>query len=342
MFFMNYIQYFLVCFFLVYIFFFFAKKKKLFQIKKTNLHNNFTTNKDPYLLGGPVIFCFLIYYFNNDLFLIFFSFCFLVIGVSSDAKIINNPQIRLCLQTIATFLSVIFLDLFINNTKFLPLDFFLQYKIPNLIFVTFCILILINGCNFIDGLNNLLNSYIIVLIISIIILQTNTFIDIYFLKKFGILLFVLFIFNFFGKIFLGDSGSYLIGFIFAYILIKFSQSNQVSPYYIILLLWYPCFEVLFSIIRRLARNKKLQNPDTKHLHQLLWKFIQNNTKIQSSSSTHLITIGIINLYNFLIFNLANLINYHTQYLICLIFLNIFVYNFSYYFLFKSIIKKRSI
>ena len=44
---------------------------------------------------------------------------------------------------------------------------------------------------------------------------------------------VIYIFNFFGKMFLGDGGSYLISFVAGIILIKFSNDNSsVSPYFI--------------------------------------------------------------------------------------------------------------
>jgi UDP-N-acetylmuramyl pentapeptide phosphotransferase/UDP-N-acetylglucosamine-1-phosphate transferase len=51
---------------------------------------------------------------------------------------------------------------------------------------------------------------------------------------------------------MGDSGSYLIAIIIGIYLIKFYELNiLISPYYIALLLWYPAFENLFSLVRRL-------------------------------------------------------------------------------------------
>ena len=54
------------------------------------------------------------------------------------------------------------------------------------------------------------------------------------------------------KLFMGDSGAYVLGTICGYLLIKVHGENQeISPYFIILLFWYPCFENLFSIIRKI-------------------------------------------------------------------------------------------
>ena len=46
--------------------------------------------------------------------------------------------------------------------------------------------------------------------------------------------------NFYNKLFLGDNGSYALGFFYGVILINFYLSNQsISPFFIVLLLWYP-------------------------------------------------------------------------------------------------------
>ena len=57
---------------------------------------------------------------------------------------------------------------------------------------------------------------------------------------------------------LGDGGVYglacLIGIIAVYLS---NKSDAVSPYFIANLFWYPAFENLFSIIRRIISNKKI-------------------------------------------------------------------------------------
>ncbi len=64
-----------------------------------------------------------------------------------------------------------------------------------------------------------------------------------------LLLLIILAFNLNGKIILGDSGSYILGLFVGIYLINFSNQNiAVSPFFIILLLWYPCFELLFSMI----------------------------------------------------------------------------------------------
>ena len=114
-------------------------------------------------------------------------------------------------------------------------------------------MILINGTNFIDGLNGLVLSYYLVVVFIIFKLGLfelsvlNNF-DVYLIM---IVLSYLILFNIFNQLYIGDSGSYLIGFYIGYFLIQIYENSQIfSPYFIALLLWYPAFEILFSIIRK--------------------------------------------------------------------------------------------
>ena len=124
---------------------------------------------------------------------------------------------------------------------------------------------------------------------------------------------------------MGDSGAYLLSLFTGVYLINFSYNhNFVSPYFIILLLWYPCFELLFSMIRRSIYKSKTYKPDVLHLHQFIYNFIKS--KITSNDlMCHLFTSLSINFYNLIIFlssennwninNLSRLIKdtvYHTS------------------------------
>ena len=155
---------------------------------------------------------------------------------------------------------------------------------------------------------------------------------------FLIFLGLVFILNSINKIYLGDSGSYLLGFIFSIVMIEtYNLNENLSPFFIILLLWYPCFETLFSIIRKNIVKKCPMSPDTKHLHQLIYIFIMKKYKLRMFSS-NLISSNIINLYNFLIFLIAvnNISNSQTQ--ILLILLNLVVYTVIYFKIYFNKIK----
>jgi UDP-N-acetylmuramyl pentapeptide phosphotransferase/UDP-N-acetylglucosamine-1-phosphate transferase len=277
------------------------------------------------------LFFFILIFIYNFTFLNAFIFLIFLLGLSSDLNLISSPKLRLFLQSVFIFLFVYFSKLHVGSTRIYLLDLILDNIFLSYFFTTFCLLIVINGSNFIDGLNGLVLGYYgtILIIIFKLDLINNLNIDennfIYFIY----LIFCLFLFNIFDQLYIGDSGAYLLGFIVGFFLIMIYKTNEtISPFFIVLLLWYPCFENLFSIMRKFKFKKSPTFPDTKHFHQLLFYFIKKKYLKESLFSNNLASFSIL-LYNMIIFVLAsNYIN-NTQIQISLIFLNISIYIFLY-------------
>jgi UDP-N-acetylmuramyl pentapeptide phosphotransferase/UDP-N-acetylglucosamine-1-phosphate transferase len=299
-----------------------------------SFHKNITGNKKlilgPPLCGGIIIF---IAFFLDISFysLNIFIFFLLIIGVLSDLNTLTSPKLRILLQTAVVFSFVIILDLRIVDLRIAHVNPLLQITPISIMFTVFCILILINGINFIDGLNTLVLGYFILVLGAIIlvglkfnfILNENEFL-------FLIILVVLFIFNFFEKIYLGDSGSYIVGMTIAFFLLKFIYSNQVvSPYFICLLLWYPAFENLFTILRRLSCKRKTYKPDQQHLHQLLYFYFLKKFK-KNHFFTNIFSAVCINFFNLIIFAIAFNYFYSTKIMVVLLCISILIYLYSYY------------
>lgn len=76
-----------------------------------------------------------------------------------------------------------------------------------------------------------------------------------------------------GLIFLGDGGAYLIGFMIAELSILLVARNPaVSPWFPLLLSFYPIFETIFSMYRKkIKRGMSPGVPDGLHLHMLIYK-----------------------------------------------------------------------
>ncbi len=83
----------------------------------------------------------------------------------------------------------------------------------------------------------------------------------------------------FGKIFLGDGGAYLLGFMVAWIAVLLPARNpSVSAWAALLACGYPVLEVLFSIWRKYRRTGSHPGqPDKVHLHMLFYKRISKHT-----------------------------------------------------------------
>lgn len=87
-----------------------------------------------------------------------------------------------------------------------------------------------------------------------------------------------------GRIFLGDGGAYLLGFLLAEMAVLVVFRNQdVSPWFPLLLLIHPIFETFFSIYRR--RFIRAQSPgaaDALHLHTLIYRRVVSRSKYRSA------------------------------------------------------------
>ena len=88
----------------------------------------------------------------------------------SDIKRLNNVGLRFFLQLILIILFSKIIGIEIQTTKIDFVDQILSYEYINIIFVTFCLMVLMNGTNFIDGLNGLMLKYYILIFLVYIFL----------------------------------------------------------------------------------------------------------------------------------------------------------------------------
>lgn len=300
-------------------------------------------------LGGLVIFIFIfniLFYIENStitiliLKLLFFSLPIVIIAIKED--IFHNSKIsnRFICMIISSTLAMLYIDHF----PVIDLSFFtyLQSTLDNfeIIFYILCCIVVINGTNFIDGINGLLSLTVIFQILSLIFLS-NEFLDrdileiaIYLLLP--ILIFTAFNFPF-GKIFIGDLGAYFLGFIIALIVIMFfGRHDKLSYINAILIFIYPAFELFFSFFRKILLKKNPFHPDKEHLHTKVYLFLNN--MMNSSFKSNIFAISLLSPFwlgpfLFIIYFYEN-----TRYLILAIFIFIITY-VLYYFLFNYLGKK---
>lgn len=314
------------------------KQKKILLSHSGDIHQKFVEKNSIPLTGGlylSLLFFFILFRIEIKHLMLFVSL-FLLLGIASDIKILKSPKIRLLLQTFIIMIFTSFTELEIVNTRIEIIDKFFEFKIFNFLFVVFCLLILINGSNFIDGLNGLLIGYFI--IITIILKNLNFFtfynFDADTLNIYILSLIFLFCMNLLNKLYLGDSGVYVISIFYGFFLINFHQSFPlISPYFFIILLWYPCFENLFSIIRKFKLKRSPINPDTNHLHQLLFYYLKKKNSFRDVTNNNLSSTFIL-MINIIIFFISIGNIYSTTLQILTLVFAIFIYVISYIFLFS--------
>ena len=221
----------------------------------------------------------------------YLSFCslFFILGLSDDLKLDLRPKFRLLAMLIILIGLVISNNFYVENTGIEFLNRFLEIDIFALFFICLCFLFIINGSNLIDGYNGLLSIHTLIILINLSFVNyLNENNDLAFFILCLILILITFLKYNFPKasIFLGDGGSYFLGAFIAISVIKTSIANpMISPFYFCILLFYLFFEVFFSFIRKITKERiSPLFPDKKHLHMLIYKnFLKkNNNKLKSN------------------------------------------------------------
>ena len=222
-----------------------------------------------------------------------------VSGILEDLNRPLSPKIRLFLQTLGAISAIIAFP----NCVITDIGAELYYDFA-VFFTLFCIVGVINALNIIDGFNALAGGYALFALISIAVVSAfvgNVAVCYIALVVIGAILGFL-VLNFpNAKIFLGDGGAYLVGFIIAFLLVVLTQdsaklpsdsadivhsvenlnaplpkSTFVSAYFGLCVMIYPVFEVLFSIWRRKKRGLGALTADNLHLHTLIFKRITHS------------------------------------------------------------------
>jgi len=318
----------LVCYIIIiFLINLFISKSNFLKSHSGFMHQKFLNNSIP-LTGGIFILLpiFLLFY-NFYPYMIMSFFLLFLLGLFSDLNILAKAKYRFLIQFIIISMFVIFTQLEVLPSRIEYIDNKFQNTFYSYFFTVFCLMVLINGSNFIDGLNGLFLGYNIIILLVLINLDLLGLVGIS-NESFYILLSILsflLLLNFSNKLFMGDGGAYSLSFLLGYILITIYNKNQiVSPYFIIVLLWYPCFENLFSILRKFLINKNPMKPDNSHLHHYLYMLIKKKLGLNNLLSNNLSSL-MINSFNLFIFYFASLNLNHTQTQLIILFLSIITY-----------------
>ncbi len=138
-------------------------------------------------------------------------------------------------------------------------------------------LVFINAINLIDGLDGLAGGITFIaalLMVMLSIMADNYLIALLFVVLAGSIMgFLYYNFNP-ASIFLGDGGSYFLGFAFAGLSLYGSMKSQMGSVMLIpiLALGVPLFDVTVSSLRRFLEGQKIFGPDKDHIHHRLVGF----------------------------------------------------------------------
>lgn len=181
---------------------------------------------------------------------------------------------RLLLTMLSGAVAAWILGAILNRLDIPGIDQALAWIPLAVIFTAFAVGGIANAINIIDGYNGLAGGFALIALTAMAFVANSIGDALVFNAAIalggGILGFL--IWNWpNGKIFFGDGGAYLVGFLLAELSILLVLRNpEVSPWFPLLLLIYPIFETFYSIYRRKFQNKLSPGqPDNQHLHQLI-------------------------------------------------------------------------
>ena len=228
----------LFCFFL-----FFLCAKISYRLNLVDLPNNRKIHSEPTAYtGGIVLSIILLFVIKiSDIFdqnlasIISIGFLISLVGFIDDKYNLNTGG-KLSLQIIPIFYLIVFENLSLNNLGDYNY-FYIELGTFALPFTLLAVLFLTNSFNYFDGLDGTLSFTIISVFVILYFLSNNQNLNIYLLLlSLPISIFLCFNFSIFKlpKIFLGDSGSLLLGFIVSFLLIYIANQNIIHP---ILLAW---------------------------------------------------------------------------------------------------------
>lgn len=199
-------------------------------------------------------------------------------GITEDLTKKVGVSARLFLIMLSAGIGAFLLDASINRVDIPFIDSLLNFFPLSLAFTMFAVSGIANAINIIDGFNGIAGVVSLLIIAAIgyvsYLLGDSFLVSVCLTAGGAILGFLLWNYPS-GRIFLGDGGAYLLGFLIAEIsVLLVNRHPEVSAWFPMLLVAYPVTETFFSIYRKkFLRGQSPGLPDGLHFHMLIYKRI---------------------------------------------------------------------
>lgn len=197
-------------------------------------------------------------------------------GLADDIRGGVPARLRLALMAVSSLLAWWMIDLRVTRVDLALVDPVLRHATLNVALTLAGMMAITNGINLVDGLNGLAGvtcASIFAGLVASMLMAGDTAIAL----SAGLVLGAIVGFlgwNFpRGRLFLGDGGAYLLGFLAGGLsILAVTRNAAISAWFAPLLLAYPLTEVGFSIWRRSRRRRRdVTAADAAHLHHLIYR-----------------------------------------------------------------------
>ena len=274
----------------ILIFFFNSKIAKTLNIfdkpdKKRKLHKKETPLTGGLILFIPFLFLNIFNYFNFfnnetsnfDFFILIGGTLFFIIGYIDD-KININANYKLIVFTSLIFFLLLFdKNLLIQNVTFSFMNLKFSLNSFSFLWTIICFLLFLNAINMFDGINLQVGIYSIICLTYLFFSSSNY-------SELSLLiiisLFIFLILNKKSKSFLGNSGSYFLGFLISALFIKsYNLEKILFVEEIVLVMIIPGIDLIRLFFLRILKKKHPFTPDRNHIHHYLVQKYNLNTTV---------------------------------------------------------------
>ncbi len=194
-------------------------------------------------------------------------------GIAEDVTKRVRPMLRMAALLASGVMAMLLLDAVLTRTHLPGVDSVIGMAPVAVVLTLLVVCGVSNSVNIIDGFNGLASVCVLLMLAGLAyvghLVGDPVVMSVAGITAAALLGFL--VLNYpTGRIFLGDGGAYLLGFVVAVLGIRLSRNTAVSPLFPLLLCLYPVVETLFSMYRRrLLRGLPTVSPDGIHLHSLI-------------------------------------------------------------------------
>lgn len=240
----------------------------------------FHTNPTPRVGGIPVVFGLSVSWFASSpeikhilTPLLIAGLPAFLFGLAEDITKRVGVLARLLATMASGLLAWWLTDYSLSRVDVWGIDWLLKYTLISVVFTSFAVGGVANSINIIDGFNGLASTMATLAFTGFAVIAWSVGDST--LASVAIILSAC-IWGFFwvnwpfGKLFLGDGGSYFIGFALAWVAVLLIERNStVSPFAALLICIHPVSEVLLSMFRRKIKKMNPGHPDRLHFHSII-------------------------------------------------------------------------
>lgn len=200
----------------------------------------------------------------------------IMIGLLEDLFFQTRPSIRLAAIIASNMIAIIITNYWLPRIGIPALNHYMLGPLG--IFVTIGVVTgITNAFNLMDGLNGLAAgiSCLALVAINTISVKIGYEAMIHLSMMYIAALAAFLIMNFpRARVFLGDSGAYMLGFViswFGIAILRYSESVRTPTF--LLLFIYPITDMIFAMARRTAYGRSPFSADAKHMHHLVMRLV---------------------------------------------------------------------